>query len=306
MPTLKLRRLAATNPPAAAAAAAVPDEVISEAVPDEIVSAAANAANTNNASAAVPDEVVSFSHPAAPTGGGGGRRSKNKRKLSGGLDETGAKKRSVGSSAEAATSSGDGPCVGIKNPTGCRHIAKWNLRYGELIEYKRGHGHCLVSAKDEANKQLGMWVDRQRLQYRLLQKGIPSSMTEERIEKLGEVGFVLDASHLVCAQVDDEAWNKRYGELTEYKRKHGHCFPLQRGPNKQLGMWVGTQRRQHLLFKQGKKSSMTTERIDKLEEIGVKWSGTYNKSHQTGANAPTLPRNLVRTLRRPFVIPQEG
>jgi len=108
---------------------------------------------------------------------------------------------------------------------------------------------------------------------RLLQQGKKFWMTEERVNKLEEIGFVWDASYRPReANVDDEAWNQRYGELIEYKQKHGHCnVPFQYEPNKPLGNWVSTQRKQYRLLQKGHKSPMTTERIDKLEEIGFKW-----------------------------------
>jgi len=95
--------------------------------------------------------------------------------------------------------------VGVANPTNDRYITQWNFRYGQLIEYKEKHGHCNVPQLYEPNKKLGtwvhyqrlgMWVGHQRTQYRLLQQGKQSSMTEERIDKLEEIGFVWDVTHL--------------------------------------------------------------------------------------------------------------
>jgi len=70
----------------------------------------------------------------------------------------------------------------------------------------------------------------------------------------------------------------RFKELIEYKAKHGDCFvPDNYGPNKQLGTWVNTQRRQYRFLQQGKHSQMTEERINKLEEIGFKWDASHLK-----------------------------
>ena len=111
----------------------------------------------------------------------------------------------------------------------------------------------------------------QRRQYRLLQQGKKSSITEERIAKLEEIGFVWDAK-----SANDDTWNQRYKELIEYKRKHGDCLvPYNYEPKMQLaeslGLWVIIQRTEYRLFRQGIPSSMTQERIDKLEDIGFKW-----------------------------------
>ena len=61
--------------------------------------------------------------------------------------------------------------------------------FSELIEYKAKHGDCLVSQRYEENKKLGLWVKEQRTQYRLLQDGEHSQITEERVAKLEGIGF---------------------------------------------------------------------------------------------------------------------
>jgi len=168
---------------------------------------------------------------------------------------------------------GGGRCDGIKNPTGNKFIAQWNLRYGELIEYKQRQGHCLVSREyDKSNKQLGTWADTQRSQYRLFKEGKKSAMTTERIDKLEEIGFVWDVSHV--------AWHHKYCELVKFKKLHGHCIvPRDCERNKQLGWWVDRQRKQYRLLQQGKESSMTPGRIAKLEEIGFVWDGSHEAWH---------------------------
>jgi len=266
MPTLKLRRVPKESP------AAIPDEVVSAAVPDQIHSAAANAA-----SATVPDQVVSYSQPSAiAANGGDGRRKKRRRKVPSAVEETSAKEASVRSGAEAAASNGDEHHVGIENPTGNKLIAKWNLRYGELIEFKGKQGNCLVPHGYGPNKQLGWWVGAQRQQYRLLRQGRYSPMTPERIAKLEEIGFVWDASHLSPNQPNSVNWHQRYSELIEYKQKHGDCdVPQLYQPNRPLGLWVSTQRQNYRLMQQGKKSQITEDRITKLDEIGFVWNASH-------------------------------
>jgi len=57
------------------------------------------------------------------------------------------------------------------------------------MEYKNEYGNCNVPNRYEPNKQLGPWVHTQRQQYRLLQQGKKSHMTDERIAKLEKIGF---------------------------------------------------------------------------------------------------------------------
>eukprot|EP00546_Thalassionema_frauenfeldii_P016745 CAMPEP_0178896718 /NCGR_PEP_ID=MMETSP0786-20121207/1338_1 /TAXON_ID=186022 /ORGANISM="Thalassionema frauenfeldii, Strain CCMP 1798" /LENGTH=301 /DNA_ID=CAMNT_0020567171 /DNA_START=3171 /DNA_END=4076 /DNA_ORIENTATION=- len=65
----------------------------------------------------------------------------------------------------------------------------WNNRYGELREYKRIHGNCLVPTKYKDNSKLGRWVSTQRSK---LKKGI---LDREKIDQLNEIGFVWDYNH---------------------------------------------------------------------------------------------------------------
>ena len=45
--------------------------------------------------------------------------------------------------------------------------SSWQTRYDELIIFKQQHGHCNEPQRYEQNKPLGLWVHRQRRQYRL-------------------------------------------------------------------------------------------------------------------------------------------
>jgi superfamily II DNA or RNA helicase len=62
--------------------------------------------------------------------------------------------------------------------------AWWEEKFAELLAYKEINGHCKVPVKGSEHPQLGSWVDRQRL-YRKEGK-----LSEERIQRLDEIGFV--------------------------------------------------------------------------------------------------------------------
>ena len=68
----------------------------------------------------------------------------------------------------------------------------WDRRLDELREYWEANGDCNVPNRFKPNPSLGSWVTNQRTQYRLLQEGRPSEMTEERIGRLNSVGFEWD------------------------------------------------------------------------------------------------------------------
>ncbi|KAL3937784.1 MAG: hypothetical protein SGBAC_007182 [Bacillariaceae sp.] len=69
---------------------------------------------------------------------------------------------------------------------------QWEERYQELLAYKEEHGNCCVPISYARNKRLATWVSNCRKQYRLLEDGEESNMTQERIDQLKAIGFVWD------------------------------------------------------------------------------------------------------------------
>ena len=140
----------------------------------------------------------------------------------------------------------------------------WTEKFEELIEFRNQFGHCLVPNAFPENPPLAQWVKRQRYQYKLKNEGKRSTMSDERIGALEEIGFIWDSHSAV--------WDERVEELITYKRVKGDCnVPSRFVENRQLAVWVKRQRRQYKFFCEGKPSSMTQERINKLEAIGFEW-----------------------------------
>lgn len=67
----------------------------------------------------------------------------------------------------------------------------WDVRYEELLEFRHGHGHCLVP---KSYPGLGQWVKQQRSHYTNLKKGKPSRLTPDRVVRLTDAGFIWDAT----------------------------------------------------------------------------------------------------------------
>lgn len=144
------------------------------------------------------------------------------------------------------------------------HEKKWDERLLELRAFRREHGHSLVPHTYPPNPQLARWVKRQRRQHKLLQGGKASTMTPDRAELLESLGFVWD-SH-------NAAWTEKMYDLRQYRAKHGDCLvPSSFKSNPQLATWVKCQRRQYKLYREGKPSAMTPQRIAELEEMGFVW-----------------------------------
>mmetsp|Transcript_16950 Transcript_16950/g.37006 ORF Transcript_16950/g.37006 Transcript_16950/m.37006 type:complete len:330 (-) Transcript_16950:181-1170(-) len=146
----------------------------------------------------------------------------------------------------------------------------WFTRYRELCEYAQKAGSCLVPQKHKENPSLGLWVKKQRAQYKLYMDNKPSSITKERIELLEQIGFEWNAV--------PEDWQARFEELKDFKEHHGDCLVPQLFPlNPPLGIWVNHQRTQYKLVRENKPSYLTPERIRLLEALGFEWSAVNAK-----------------------------
>ena len=126
----------------------------------------------------------------------------------------------------------------------------WDLRFFALEAFRKRHGHCDVPARYKKNPELGTWVGNQRT---LRSRG---KLSDERIQRLDAIGFPWDAHDLL--------WERRFQELVEYERKHGHCnVPSRYRKNLKLGNWANNQR--------GRRGELSDERIQRLDAIGFPW-----------------------------------
>lgn len=141
---------------------------------------------------------------------------------------------------------------------------KWKERFEDLLAFRSKNKNCLVPHTYPTNPTLARWVKRQRYQYKLFQQGEQSSMTQERIDMLDDVGFVWHSHEVV--------WQERLSELLDFKKRHGDCLvPSNYAPNPKLATWVKCQRRQYKLHLRGSPSNITVDRIKILENIGFEW-----------------------------------
>lgn len=69
-----------------------------------------------------------------------------------------------------------------------------------------------------------------------------------------------------------QTWYKRFYELIEYCEVKGDCnVPQKYKNNPVLGIWVNKQRMEKKYMDEGKRSSMTRKKVQKLENIGFQW-----------------------------------
>lgn len=148
---------------------------------------------------------------------------------------------------------------------GVPKFGQWNYSFQKLLKYREKHGHCLVPCEFDSDPSLARWVKRQRYQYYLMIHRKKSSMTQERVKVLDEIGFIW--------QAQDALWQERFHELLKFKKEHGHCsVPTTYTSNQKLATWVKFQRRQYRLHLEGRPSYISDERIATLEKHGFQWA----------------------------------
>lgn len=146
--------------------------------------------------------------------------------------------------------------------------AKWIRKLEELRRFKEEHGDSNVPQTYEKNPQLGKWVMDQRYLY----GNRSPRMTKKRIKLLNELGFTW-VIRMPSARGPYVSWEDRLEQLQEYKAEHGDCnVPAKYSDNPKLGRWVSNQRTHYRLLKDGKRSTMTNDRIRKLNCLGFTWS----------------------------------
>ena len=131
---------------------------------------------------------------------------------------------------------------------------EWETAFQVLVQYKQRFGHCNVPKEFPENQGLRHWVEDQRSSCR------NNNLSEERIRRLSEIGFVWDLE-----------WDPMFQELVQFKQQHGHCNVPEEWPeNPDLGWWVGRTRdicgnRDRLWIGIG---GLSKYQIQRLNEIG--------------------------------------
>lgn len=138
--------------------------------------------------------------------------------------------------------------------------AKWERNYLRAAEYYREHGDLMVPAtyKTRDGYPLGGWIRNLRRSRRA-----GNTLTAEQTERLDAIGMFWGSRR-------DEEWESNFTEAEKYYRRHGDLNPAsgyRTAGGKALGKWVADLRLQR---KRGE-ARLTTERIARLDSIGMVW-----------------------------------
>lgn len=169
--------------------------------------------------------------------------------------------------------------------------AYWWEMLGELKDFRRNSGHCIVPIRDTdepLRRNLAKWVDQQRQIY------VKGSMSEERYQLLFNEGFIWN--------VPEYKWNQRYEELKEYvemesvKTSLFYKYPITTQKSSKLwsrmskgddgirdaddketirprrssplGRWILNQEKEFTKYKTGRGGTMTNQRLEQLRDLG--------------------------------------
>jgi len=146
----------------------------------------------------------------------------------------------------------------------------WEQHLENFRNFVKEHGHCRPNIY---HPTLGHFTTNMRYFYRKKEQGQATSLTDERINDLLEIGFVFKAGKTpVVASKIKKTWDERFQELLEFKEEHGHTIvPQHSGP---LGSWVKGQRSDYKRMKAGEKTSFTPEKALRLTEAGFQFDAS--------------------------------
>jgi hypothetical protein len=131
----------------------------------------------------------------------------------------------------------------------------WDLMFAELARFKAEYGHYRIPKNETRWQRLYRWIQHQRKNWKA------GELSEARQHRLQEVGFEREPYN--------PSWDLKFNQLIEYKKRFGHCeVPARWSENTPLGLWAHNQR----AFK--RKGQLSSERIQRLENIGFAWTAS--------------------------------
>lgn len=167
----------------------------------------------------------------------------------------------------------------------------WDERMNQLRKFKNEHGHLRIQVSDN---DLGEFVSRMRQEYNKFQEGRKSSLTNERIIALANMGFVW-GNRIPTAKSENRkrmTWDERYDELVEYANVHGNCLVPQ---HTSLGEWGHKQRTEYKKLKNGEPTRITAIKIQKLTEIGFVFDASSHRKKRIVQEVNQVNHHKVST-----------
>lgn len=167
----------------------------------------------------------------------------------------------------------------FQKPSKKRYMT-WHDRAVQWKEYHAKHGD-----KEPSDYHLRAWVASQRSKYHKYKTGEKSNLSLEQMRKLTGWGFdwrYEGSPQPTFEKISSRAsWEERVKEVEAFKKAHGHTRVPRVVPG--LGSWVYKQREEYRKYmsKGGPRTTLTKERLDKLNEIGFEFDEVQNNENYT-------------------------
>ena len=133
----------------------------------------------------------------------------------------------------------------------------WNLMFEQAEKYYEEHGNLLIPRNDSEYLKIFNWIKSQRLKYN------KSLLSPEQIEKLEKIGMIWN--------IADYQWNLMFEQAKEYYEEHGNLVIINQKSDtkhKKLLTWLNEQK---LKYNHEDRASLSEEKIEKLNNIGMVW-----------------------------------
>lgn len=159
-------------------------------------------------------------------------------------------------------------------------------KFKELEEFKEIHGHCIVPR--DPKTPLRYWLDKVRTAYTDMKEGRPSTLTDEQISRLINLGFVLKSK---VSQVSFDDYVNQW-KAFKAQNSSGNKDPPSTSA---LGIWIARMRRKYKDYQKGLKTTISDAQVTRLDEIGFQW-----KSQHTHLNHQNKKRQPPKTFEQRF------
>ncbi|CAB9498025.1 Type III restriction enzyme, res subunit [Seminavis robusta] len=148
----------------------------------------------------------------------------------------------------------------------------WEERIQQLQDYKEKHGNLNIPSN---HPELGFFVSNTRRSYKYLHEGKKTAFTHEKANQLAAMGFSFLVGKRKSKPVELKTWDEQFELLREFKAAHGHTIVPQHYPG--LGRWVKQMRREFKLMKEGKRSTLSPEKVLRLADIGFVFDAQFRR-----------------------------
>lgn len=197
----------------------------------------------------------------------------------------------------------------------------WTKKFNLLEQFKAEKGHTNVPLLYSENKPLGKWVNKQRELYKKYthnltiedgNKKLPCALTDERIKRLNDIGFVFvvgKGQHAKLQGIFENSenharnWEENYSKLKQFQENFGHVnidavsfdtFSVDDSIDvdvRALSRWLNAQKKKYMEVQDGNLTAgeMLQNRFDRLSSLGVVFtignaafvSSEYSSTSQT-------------------------